>query len=244
MRYFIFLIFLTGSIQLIAQQGASEQPLPFNLQDNLDVISNLSAGSVGGIGYDLRYEGVKGTPYLLDDWAPAIIKIDGKYFEDEKVVYIVNLEKNMIVAKFNDQLFNSFPITAFEEIHFKKGGNVTPFTIMPIPNPGKYEQPVKVFEILHNGEYKFLKQHQKLFKKADYQGAYSSDVRYDEYRLENQYYIQDPAGTLHKIRLKKKAITKALPALAKKMEAFAKKHKANFSKELEVISFFQILEES
>jgi hypothetical protein len=238
----LFLVFLC-SYTLVAQKATTEQLQVFNLQDNFDAISNLTESWVGGQGFDNRYEGIKGNPFLFDDWYPANVRIKGQLFEDTKVSYKVNLEKKLVVARYESGKYSSVRLAAFDEIHIKKGNTTSIFAIVyPEGLEGNNEE-AKVCELLYDGSYRLLKQHLKLIKKADFKQAYSTDVRYDEYQSSHLYFIQNPDGELQKVKLKKKAIAKAFPELEKKMNTFAKKYKDGEGDEARIAAFLKSLDE-
>jgi len=239
----LFFLFLLFSFSLFAQNNeVKEKPLPFNLQDNLNTIGNISATSIGGQGFDLRYEGVKGNPFLYEKWYPAHIKIEGKLYEDQKVKYMINLEKQMIVGRFKSGRYTSVSMTAFEEIHIQKDDQNIVFIILPPSDPRNDLSKAMLCEVLYNGANQFLKHHYKIFKKADYENAYSLDVRYDEYQVHAQYFIDSADGSFTKIKLKKKALTKSFPHWEKQLKAFAKKNKSMLSTEKDLKLFLVSLE--
>ena len=52
-------------------------------EDNLNRIINISPTVTGGMGFDTRFEGVKGSPRLFEKLLPSFVKIDGQneYFK-------------------------------------------------------------------------------------------------------------------------------------------------------------------
>jgi hypothetical protein len=86
-----------------------------------------------------------------------------------------------------------------------------------------------------------LKHHRKIFQEADYKGAYSADVRYDEYKDEKRYFISFDGQTFEKIKLKSKYLEKVMPQYD--LKALSKKEKLNLSKEEDVKKLLSMLEE-
>ena len=220
----------------------SESPIAFNLQENLNQIANLQPGSPGGIAYDTRYEGVRGTPFLFEEFHFADIKLNGKTYQDDKVQFRLNLEKNLIHAKFKNGSEASFPMSAFEEIHLKRGIKPMKFILLQSAQVEGRSKGARFYEQLNENAYQLIKLHEKVFKKADYEGAYSNDIRYDEYAPQQQYFIRTPNDTFEKIKLKKKALIKQFPNWESSLNKFAKKHKSRLDNEADLIAFLQLLE--
>ncbi len=156
------------------------------------------------------YEGVKGTPYLFDNW-----KIGEVYFKDNTLVRDILVRYNIytddieyknstsgesIILKrdkirefriFDDKINLSLQ---FSEFNFKPGEN----------------EKFLFAQVLYDGSTKFLLRRAKEFRKANYQGAYSSGIKYDEFYDNNKYYMLKKDGSLLKIKLTEKHILKTL----------------------------------
>ena len=70
-----------------------------------------------------------------------------------------------------------------------------------------------LLEVLFDStQYGLLKEPRILFKKADYKGAYSNDIRFDEFVASPVYYLRK-GNTYEKVKMKKKAIQKIIPEI-------------------------------
>ncbi len=68
--------------------------------------------------------------------------------------------------------------------------------------------------MLHEGRYSLLKRYDKIVRKANYSGSYTSGERYDELEDKSFYYLRRPDATLLPIKLSLKALQAAAPDLA------------------------------
>src|SRR4030043_62529 len=93
--------------------------------------------------------------------------------------------------------------------------------------PNKPEEKSFV-QILYNGETRLLLKHKKQFIKADYQGAYSTGNKYDEYLDDKDYYLVKDDGVYRKIKLNKKSVLSALEDSRAALKEYALKHMINF----------------
>jgi len=70
-----FLIFINAGS--FSQVATSVQKY-LTSDENLKAIANLSPNSPGGYGFDNRYEGVRGTPRLMDTLLPSFVQLHGQ----------------------------------------------------------------------------------------------------------------------------------------------------------------------
>ncbi|MEL6925954.1 MAG: hypothetical protein AAFO94_18075, partial [Bacteroidota bacterium] len=223
------LLLVLGCISIHAQETTEEQsgrqePQNFNLQENLNNANNL-VGGVGTVGFDNRYEGLKGHPYMYNEWYPGMLMIDGQLMEDKTASYKLDIEGRQLIAKFRRNKYRNYPLQSFEEIHLQTEGKVVSFVVVDL-TPGEDKKlNVKLMEVLSPGTHRLLKEHSKFYRPADYKGGYSTDKRYADFRIDQHYFIQLPSGALKKIKLKKKALTKVFPEWKQQIEAFAKQFK-------------------
>ncbi|OGX88267.1 hypothetical protein BEN47_09305 [Hymenobacter lapidarius] len=181
-------------------------------------LSALAAGSPALIPKGETY-GVKGSPYADNRWLPAQIKLanslplapvplkydvlehrllmrplsrgnDSLLLDDRQVVSFVLLEPLSALGPARPRLFRRF---------------------LEAPNERQRQDYV---EVLHQGQHTLLKYYVKSMKKADYQGAYSNDQRYDVIDDKSVYYLRSPLGSLQLVKLGLKPLQAAAPALA------------------------------
>lgn len=190
---------------------------------NISAIANVSPLSPGAVGFDDRYEGVKGTPLLYNDWVEGNLFLkDNAWVRNIKMnldvhdnyIYLLSPEDEQIFTLSNEEI---------NEIHiFSEGGTILFRKFLPEQFDKKID-PDLLFEVLAQGEYTFLKLSKKLFREADYQGAYSADRRYDEFLLSTSHYLTNSDGLFEKIKLTEKALCKLLPDQKARIREIVKK---------------------
>src|SRR5659263_37886 len=75
-------------ISSVYSQSGTLYQTGLTAEQNLNAIGNLARYSTGGIGFDTRYEGIKGSPRLFDTLLTSSLKLKG---ED----YYIQLESNL-----------------------------------------------------------------------------------------------------------------------------------------------------
>ncbi len=179
--------------------------------ENLQAIANLSPYSPGGIGFDTRYQGVRGSPRLLDTLLQAFLRIGRRedYFELAADLDLIN--NSVIYAHPKTKKMYEVPLDAVSEIIINKDGREMVFR----PTTGKkFDREIreqKFFQVLKEGEYQFIKIPLKTFVQANYKGAYSADRRFDEFQSDARYYLMNSDGVFCQIQLNRKSLAKMFP---------------------------------
>lgn len=224
--------------------GLNAQNSP--LINNGTMESYISMGDVQMIQtMDLRYEGVKGTPFLYEDWAEGYVVFIGREDEKQKTFKLnINMMDNQLFVALYDGTVGPLPSKFVKEIFFN-GPEETKEHFIPMPrkqiedlntNESAY------YQVIYQGDVLLLKHHRKSFKEADFKGAYSSDIRYDEYKDDNRYFLSLDGKTFNKVKLKSKDLEKALPDHTQEIKSISKKEKLNLSKEEDVKKLLSLLE--
>ena len=180
-------------------------------------------GSLSGTGnvrtFDNRYEGTRGTPYVFEDWVPGEVLM-----KDDKRVVIREMNYNCYdneVAYLDPStgavmLINKYTIDRFQVI---RDGD----TLLFVPVQLDQDKTPIFAQVLYAGKSALYKVYGKDFVRANYEGAYSADRKYDEFADKSSLHIStaDVAG-LTKVRKTKKQVLAALPAAEKALSAFIK----------------------
>lgn len=195
----------------------------FKSVENMQSIINLNKISQTGISYDNRYEGVKGTPRLIDTLLPSFIKLYGQddYF---RITADLDLVNNALIyaGSGSSQLF-SIPASDVSELVINRNGIEQLFMTTKGQKFEKDLKEIRFYQVLSKGEYEFIKIPMKSFLSADYKGAYSSDRRYDEYVDQNKYYLKGRDGIFYQVQMNKKSLQKLVPEKKELLEqAFSK----------------------
>jgi hypothetical protein len=203
---FFILLFIGAYPQAstIYQRGLSAE-------ENLKAIGALGPYSQGGIGFDNRYEGVKGSPRMLDTLLPSFLRLNGQdyYIDLKSDIDLVN--NALIYMNPASKKLLTVPIDFISELVIKKDGKELMFRTTNGKAFEKEMKPQRFYQVLNSGRYQFIKVPIKIFVQADYKGAYSTDRRYDEYQSKDRYYLIGTDSIFHQIQLNKKSVSKLYP---------------------------------
>ncbi|GAB2780487.1 hypothetical protein HNQ93_001350 [Hymenobacter luteus] len=205
-----------------AQQPQIEQ-VGAAAQSNLNALVNGSPTVVP----TASAEATKGSPYADNRWLPARLRMTNKIpLAPVPLKYDV-LNQRLLMRPVNrpndslqldDRLLAGFELeepaltaTGTRKRTFRR------FTDAPEPT-----QRTDYVEVLHEGKYTLLKRYGKALRKADFQGAYSTNRRYDEIEDKTTYYLRHPNGTLVPVKLTLKSLQAAAPELASALKAAPK----------------------
>lgn len=180
-------------------------------EENLKAIAGLGPYSPGGIGFDNRYEGVKGSPRMLDTLLPSFLRLNGQDYYIE-LKSDIDLENNaLIYMNPSSKKLLTVPIDFISELLIIKDGNELLFRTTYGKSFEKEIKPQRFYQVLNDGRYQFIKVPFRIFVQADYKGAYSTDRRYDEYQSKDKYYLLGSDSIFHQIQLNKKSVSKLYP---------------------------------
>jgi hypothetical protein len=209
-------IFLLISFFILLRNGAYPQASTvyqrgLSAEENLKAITALGPYNPGGIGFDNRYEGVKGSPRMLDTLLPSFLRLNGQdyYIDLKSDIDLVN--NAMIYMNPASKKLLTVPIDFISELVIKKNGKELLFLTTYGKAFEKEIKPQRFYQVLYSGQYQFIKVPVKIFVQADYKGAYSTDRRYDEYQSKDRYYLIGSDGIFHQIQLNKKSVSKLYP---------------------------------
>lgn len=203
-------IFISSNSQvsIVYQKGIA-------LEQNLNVIGSLAPYASGGLGFDNRYEGVKGSPRLSDSLLPSLLRIRGQdqYFQLRSDIDLV--QNALIYRHPQTGKIYMIPSGIVEELIINKDGKDLIFRTTTGKVFDKEIKEERFIQILSDGPYQFVKMPVKVFIEADYKNAYSSDRRYDEFQNKDRYYLSGPDNVFYQIQLTRKSVLKILPGKKK-----------------------------
>lgn len=237
----IFLLLINTTVLSFAQDGKSL----VTTEENLRNISR-SAGLIMTTNMDALYEGIKGTPYLFDEWKQGNIYLnDNTYINNVNIKYNIYTDDLLYLhSKSGDSfiidrsLINSFEITD------DNSSNLVLFKEISL-RPDKNDKKTFV-KVLYDDKTKFIIKYNKTFIKADYKGAYSAGRKYDEYIDDYQYYIIKDSDNPVKTKLNKKSVLKALSDKEDKIKSFLNGNRLNLNKEdgvTELLEYYDSLDD-
>ena len=202
----IFLTISSGYSQKINvyQSGISGQ-------ENLQAIANISPTSVGGMGFDNRYEGIKGSTRLFDTLVNSYLLVRGqeKYIQFNSDIDVVR--NTLIFIHPNSGKLMELSAEIVDELILHKDGRDMIFRTTKGLQFDKEIRDNRFFRVLLEEPHQFIMIPEKNFVEADYKAAYSADRRYDEYQPLNKYFIKGTDNVFHQIQLNKKSLIKIFP---------------------------------
>jgi hypothetical protein len=202
-------------------------------QTNLQMLggSSLSART-----FDNRYDGVDGYPTLVKDFVKGRIKMN----KDQ-----VMKADNMNYDVFNDEIFvfksgrelvvARNMVSAFEM-------DVNGITLF-FSKQKNSEGEVGYYQVLTQGKVSLFIKYKKIFRKADYQGAYSVNRTKDEFTDEQKFYWSKGDENVTVLK-NKKSLLSELGENADKAETFIKENKLKMDSQDDLVRLFNYLNES
>jgi len=231
----LYIVILLGLASMATMAQTVPDPTLYEAKENLKELgSTTSLGNAQT--FDNRYEGVKGTPYVFESWLPGEI-----YLKSRKKIVIKELNYNCFDNElaFLDQatktvrLINRFTV---EFLYFLNGSDTLLFAPIEPENDGEF----LFAQVLYNGGSKVYKRYQKEFVRANYEGGYSADRKYDEYADKSSLYFSrhnDPH--IYRVRKSKKQNLEAFPEADDEIAAFIKAEKLNLKSEEDVVKLLK-----
>ncbi|WP_400191347.1 hypothetical protein [Hymenobacter sp. B81] len=230
----------------LAQAPADKSAKPEKIQrqeENLGITAHIGA-EIGAIyRFDTRYEGLKGSPYLVKGWNRAdLITNDGRHVKQLPVRYDV-YGKRLIVRKGQDSIWVDKT-------------SVREFLLFDAPSPSlpaRYERRFRVFadapdadlrgsfvELLHEGpQYALLKLPRKKVLKANYKDPYAADRPYDQLLDGETYFLRRPDGSVVEVKASLRSLAAADEPLGQKLKAEAIRTKVTGKSEAELVDLLQ-----
>lgn len=185
--------------------------------------------------YDLRYEGKQGTPYFIDEWLSGqLIYSNGSAATKNSLLKYDTFTKELILKRPQGDSIIIYPnqISAFSISDPSKNVNY-PFTKFENLKTESGVVPVCFLMVLYKNKTSLLKYVSKSVMKANYQGGYSADRRYDSYIDNSQYFIQKADKSLVKVKIKKTSILDVLADKKEAIEAFIKNENLSFKNDID-----------
>jgi len=210
MKRTLMIIILVLDITISYSQENSLYQNGITAEQNLKAIGGI-AQSAGGVGFDTRYEGVKGSPGLFEKLQPSLLLIEG-----DKV--LIRLDINLDLVS-NILLFNYpstgklmyIPSKKVKEVRIKSDGKEMLFRVSGAHDFEREIKEGRFYQVLEDGKFIFIKLPFKKLIEADYKAVYGADRRYDEYTTYYKYYLMGSDSIFHQIQLSKKSLQKFFP---------------------------------
>jgi len=205
----VLIILLMCSPGLFAQRSLAYKA-GVTGENNLQNVIHITPYS-GAMGFDGRYEGVKGTPRLFDTLVASSVLLKGEelFFRIESDLDVV---KNALVYMSPSKgMLMEVPSEHISEVIIHQDGNDLIFLTTEGLTFDQEIQGNKFYQLLNGGTYQCIKIPDRKLIEADYQRLYSPDVRYDELQPVSRYYIRGNDSVFHRVQLTRKSLKKVFP---------------------------------
>ncbi|MDJ1494306.1 hypothetical protein QNI19_15285 [Cytophagaceae bacterium DM2B3-1] len=215
-------------------------PSGYDAQQNLNMAGATSGGGMTVVrGFDNRYEGLRGSPYLLQHWCNADVTLaNSKIQNDVPVKYDVYSNRLVMRRSQGDSaIVVSSSVKGFLLKDVLTGQNRL-FERFPDLKTDDAILKEEYLEVLYEGKTALLVRYDKKVLKASYQGAYSSGRTYDELMDEKNYYIRKADQTISKVKLGKKSVLEHLNA-SDDLKKFVEQEKLDLKETKDVIRLME-----
>ncbi len=237
-------IALTWLFLALAVITAAQPTSSVEAEQNLRMLGNLTPLSPGAQGFDNRYEGVKGTPYWFEEWRLGRIKFVKQDTFSTLIPLTIDAARQMVLVKLQNGSIGEMSATYVKGVVVSHTGQQPgqEFAVYPEGEvEGIKSVRLRFYEVLHPGDFSLLKSVHKHFRKANFQGAYASGERYDEFLTEEKYWLCLPNKPYVKVSLKRKEIEKALADYQSQIAEIVKTQKLNLNNEEDIVQLLRAL---
>lgn len=228
---------ITGLILIICITASAQNisvPEGYEARENLRELGSDGTRMVKS--FDNRYQGVKGSPYVFEEFRQgevflktknkvAIQELNYNCFENELVYMDPSTKVTRLLNKLQVDLFT---IHNGEEVL-----NFVPLILEESTEP--------IFaEVLYNQGSIVYKVYGKDWLKANYQDVYSADRRYDEFVDKyDLYFLKKGDQVLYRARKSKKQLIAAFAGHEKEISSFIKSNKLDLKEDESLVSLLR-----
>ncbi len=221
----------------------AQQPTTAEMEQNLRMLGNLNALSPGLTGFDNRYEGVQGSPFLFDNWTEGTLQFAKQDTFSKGIVRInIDLIKQVILVPLRDGTQGEMSALNIKAFRAKDGRTWITATEKEVE--GSSSVRLKFYEVIYQGNrFALFKSVGKRYHQADFKGAYSSNVRHDEFVTEVFYWLNETGEKPQKFKvMRRKNLETALPAHQAAIKKLVQEHKLNLNDEKDAALLLQMLD--
>ncbi|TAD96834.1 MAG: hypothetical protein EAZ97_13345 [Bacteroidetes bacterium] len=239
MKTFFFLGILLFLSHVSQAQGA--KPAGFDAQQNLNSISKPYTPADNMVRtFDDRYLGFKGDPYFINQWLPTeVLNNEGVKYQPSLIkLDIYEAQEVLMKRTTGDSIILDY--NKIRQISISDTVKKKIYVFRRIAEPRRQETKADFYQVLLEGKYSLFVKRGKYVLKADFKGAYSNGIFYDEYKPTNIFYVKNATNdALEEVKNSKKAFLKALPNQEELLKTYIKTEKIDFDKEEDLIKLIR-----
>lgn len=198
----------------------------FSKQDEIRALNSNKMRNVTE--FDNRYEGVKGTPFIYDDWSEGSLLLNDSAKVTSPMLYKFDVVNNELWVKMKnapERILFSKEILSFDLL--RPTGQVTKFKKVKLPESlERHHFAVSVFE---GSKISLIRDVKKIFRKSNLQdrGIVTTGNAYDWFDEVSNYYVKKSEREYDKVILKKSDLIDALKLSRPATESVEKFCKSN-----------------
>lgn len=202
----LLILFVQPSFFMVKAQEIKDN----DAQENIFKIGGADASFGVVRKFDNRYEGTKGSPFYIDNWSEGSITTkDDRQILFSEMKYDA-FEDEVIINKPNSghYYFQKNKTKSFMLKEEKTGKNIN----FVLHHHFKDYNDLQFYRLIYQGKINILEHIKIVFEKADYEGGYSNDKRYDEFKKYSELYYCSKADLQpKKLKRTTKAISNIFP---------------------------------
>lgn len=242
MRALLFLLIITGiglSMPAIAQMAPpSDKEANFNLTQ----LAGIKPAGSWARNFDGRYDGIMGHAFLQTGWLEMKVRLADK---EEYAPYPggnLDLVNQILVLNLPNDRIGTITLDLIGAMEVKTGHRTRYIEPLPLRDiKGRGKKDLALFEYLHQGDIVFLKHLVKVYREADFRGAYTAGSTYDSYIEEHGYYLLID-GEYKRVRLKERSVLRALGDQADRAKELIRQNYLDLTQEAGIIWLLDLLE--
>lgn len=201
-----------------------------------------SAGNYKGnirVPGDPLYFGVKGTPYFINSFLESdMVLNDGRIYTGVILMYEAYNDAALILSNDDTLMLDKTKVKGFT-LKDKIAGKTYCFELTALSPEKTDKHDFNFLEIASSGNIDFLIRHYCELAPANFDPTFNTGSHYDEYSINNSYYIRNSQGEINKIRLNKKSILEILNDKVTEIKKFVSDNKLKYDKEQDAKRIFE-----
>lgn len=207
---------LFSSMLFLLAVASLAQTNDFDKQVNVNAIGTVSSNTVRPV--TMQYQGVKGDPYLVNEFRPGKLTLENK-MEYKNILINVDLVSNELLVR---QSKIDAPLMINRKDVYEAAIQLDFDTTVLVRKFDLPKKPAQYCIVLFEcAEFSVIIHSYKQLLKADYSGAYNQGKNYDEIIGEYNYYFVKSGG-IEPFQLKKKSILALFPQKEEKFNQYTK----------------------
>jgi hypothetical protein len=160
--------------------------------DQMATLKGMQTNSLSSVvqTFDFRYEGIRGSRFLSDQYATGELWLtNNRHYNQKDLLYKFDESENAVQIRYPTG--KEILIDAKEVLRFRLDLGVTPVFYFTAPVPNGNMEELKLFQVLYLGnKVNLVKLPMKKLIRVDRTGAYTTNERYDEFVDKSRYFVK------------------------------------------------------